>query len=135
MARRGGRRSFGRSSRASWTKAETELRPASAGSGLEDLLLAQIRAVGLPEPERQAKLVPGRKFLHDFVWREHRLAVEVQGGIWLRKGAHTSGQGVTRDCEKAALALLEGFRTLPVTGEQVRSGDALRWIERLIGRP
>jgi very-short-patch-repair endonuclease len=86
-------------------------------------------------PARQAKLIPGRKFAFDFAWPEHRLAVEVQGGIWLRKGAHTSGQGVTRDCEKAALALLEGFRTLAVTGEQVRSGDALRWIERLIGRP
>jgi hypothetical protein len=107
---------------------------ASSGSGLEDLLLAQIRAVGLPEPERQARLVPGRKFLWDFAWREHGLACEVQGGIFLPKGAHTSGVGVTRDCEKAALALLEGFVTLAVTGEHVRSGQALAWIEALLIR-
>jgi hypothetical protein len=88
--------------------------------------------VGLPLPERQAKLIPGRKFAFDFAWAEQRLAVEVQGGIFLPKGAHTSGPGVTRDCEKGALAMLAGYRPLSVTGEHVRSGRALAWIEALL---
>jgi hypothetical protein len=41
---------------------------------------------------------------------------------------------VTRDCEKSALALLEGYRPLSVTGEQVKSGRALAWIEALLLR-
>ena len=85
-------------------------------------------------PERQAALVPSRRFRFDLCWPAVRLAVEVQGGIFLPKGAHTSGKGVTRDCEKAALAMIEGWRVLPVTGGQVRSGLALKWIERLLLR-
>jgi hypothetical protein len=99
------------------------------------LLAEQIRQAGLPSPERQAKLVPGRRFAFDFAWPDLKLAVEVQGGIFLPKGAHTSGAGVTRDCEKAALALLEGYRTLAVTGAMVRDGRAVAWLQRLITQP
>jgi very-short-patch-repair endonuclease len=98
---------------------------------LEDLLAEQIRLMQLPAPERQAKLIPGRRFVHDFCWPRQKLAVEVQGGTWTL-GAHSSGAGIERDCEKAALALLAGYRTLAVTGGQVRSGQALTWIHALL---
>lgn len=104
---------------------------ASAGSHLEDSLAWQIRAAGLPEPVRQAQLIPDRKFLWDFAWPAARLAVEVQGGIW-RTGGHTTGAGVTRDCEKAALILIAGWRPLSVTADHVRTGRALSWIETLL---
>jgi len=124
-------RSSGRKSRASGKTARS---PKKAGNGsvLEDLLAEQIRLMELPIPERQAKLVPGRKFAFDFSWPRQKLAVEVQGGTWV-KGAHSSGAGIERDCEKAALALLAGYRTLAVTGGQVRSGQALTWIVGLLG--
>lgn len=99
---------------------------------LEAALEFQIKAAGLPEPQREAMLVPGRRFRWDFAWPIHRLAVEVQGGLYLPKGGHTSAAGVTRDCEKAALALLEGYRPLSVTSEQIRTGHALAWIEALL---
>jgi hypothetical protein len=86
----------------------------------------------LPPPERQAKLVPGRRFVHDFYWPRQRLAVEVNGGTW-RPGAHSSGAGIERDYEKNALALHEGVRTLFVTGGQVRGGQALTWLVALLG--
>ena len=92
----------------------------------------QIRLMQLPPPERQAKIVPGRKFAHDFCWPRQRLLVEVQGGTW-GKGAHSSGLGIRRDYVKNALALQEGFRTLFVDGEQVRSGEALTWLVALLG--
>ena len=104
----------------------------TAGSKLEDALAAQIKAAGLPEPQREVMLIPGRRYRFDFAWPIHRLSVEVQGGIFLPKGAHTSGVGVTRDCEKGALAMLAGYRPLSVTGEHVRSGRALAWIEALL---
>ncbi len=135
MARQGGRRKFGRGWSESLTGRDKSPRKGGTGSGLEDLLLAQIRAVGLPEPARQAKLLPDRKFLWDFAWKDHRLAVEVQGGVFLPKSGHNTGTGITRDCEKLCLIVVEGWRCLLVTGAQVRSGAALTWIERLIGRP
>ena len=85
-------------------------------SKLEDLLLFQIRAMGLPEPEREYLAIEGRRFRFDFAWTEphHRLLVEVQGGIWQKSG-HTSGRGVTRDMEKLNLSARAYDRILKVS--------------------
>jgi very-short-patch-repair endonuclease len=102
-----------------------------AGSSLERALAQQIALAGLPEPEREAVLVPGRKFRVDFYWRAARLVVEADGGIW-GKGRHTSGAGFTRDAEKTNLLTLLGYRVLRVTSAQVQSGQALAWITQAL---
>jgi len=101
------------------------------GRDWESTLLGQIRAAGLPEPDRQVAAVPGRRFRWDFGWPEHRLLVEVQGAVWSRgKSGHTSGSGINRDTEKLALAVLAGWRVLQVTSDQIRDGRAIEWIAR-----
>lgn len=97
-------------------------------SDLERALAFQIRAKGLPKPKTEFLAIPGRKFRFDAAWVPQRLAVEVQGGIW-KKGGHSTGTGITRDCEKNNLAVLAGWRVLHVTGDQIASGEAIRWIE------
>ena len=76
--------------------------------------------------------MPGRKFAFDFAWPDYRLSLEVQGGEFLPKSAHTTGTGLRRDCLKQALALLQGYRTLTVTGSMVRDGEALALVESLL---
>ena len=125
-------RSSGRRSRATRTSRASS--PSGAGSGLEDLLLSQCRSAGLPEPERQAALVPLRRFRWDFYWPQAKLGVEVNGGLWLPRGAHSGGSGTERDYEKAALGALQGVWTLFVSGRQIKSGQALGWIEALLHR-
>lgn len=125
-------RRYGGWRRGSATKKASSRRKGSGSSHLEDSLVGQIEAAGLPSPKRQVQLVPGRKFLFDLVWPEHRLTCEVQGGEWLPVGAHTSGSGLARDCEKQALALLQGYRTLTVTGSMVKDGRALGFVEALL---
>ena len=98
-------------------------------SKLENLIGQHIRAHKLPPPERNYKAIPGRKLEFDFAWPPIKLAVEVQGGVWA-KGGHTSGVGANRDCEKLCLAQLEGWILLPVTTNQIRSGEAIKWILR-----
>lgn len=100
---------------------------------METLLDAQLRSVGITRYERQAALVPGRKFRHDFYFPDAALCVEVQGGLWLPKGAHTGGSQ-EKDYEKAALTALQGVWTLFVSGRHVRQGTALAWIEALLMR-
>ena len=78
--------------------------------------------------------MPGRRFKHDFYWESARLAVEVNGGTWIPGAAHSGGAGIERDYEKAALTALQGVWTLFVSGRQVRSGQALAWIEALLNR-
>lgn len=100
-------------------------------SAPEDMLALQIRAAKLPEPEREAVLIAGRRFRWDFAWRAHKVCAEVQGGIW-GKGAHSSGLGLLRDYEKANLAALAGYRQLFFAPSQIREGTALAWLERAL---
>lgn len=101
------------------------------GSMLEDELFWQIKVANLPLPERHVKLIPGRQFEHDFVWRKQKIAVEVQGGIWIQSG-HSTGQGILRDCEKLNLVVLQGYKPLLVTKQMIADGRALNYIEELL---
>lgn len=108
-----------------------KVRSKAVPSKLEAELLRQIGLCDLPAPDREVRLIPGRKFPWDFVWRAQRLCVEVQGGTWTQ-GAHSRGAGQSRDAEKQALATLAGWRCLTVTGDQIRSGAAVGWIAQAL---
>ena len=97
-------------------------------SKLEDTLASQIKMAGLAEPIREFTAIPGRKYRFDFAWPNHLLLCEVQGGTW-GQGAHSSGAGISRDCEKTILAQQLGYKVFPVTSEQIRQGQALRWLQ------
>lgn len=102
---------------------------------LEDELVAQVALVGLPAPVRQFRAIPGRKFAWDLSWPDLGLLVDISGGIHLgTRGGHSSPAGLRRDAEKLNLAVIAGFRCLVVTGDQVRSGQALSWIEAALRR-
>lgn len=102
-----------------------------SASQLEAELALQIRALGLPEPVREYQAITGRKFRFDFAWLEHRLLVEVNGGTYT-KGAHSTGQGIARDYEKANLAVLQGWRVLSFDGKSVKSGEAVEVIRKAL---
>lgn len=106
--------------------------PRPSGSQLENVLAHQIKLAGLPEPLRELRnAVPDRRYRFDFGWPDHHLLLEVQGGAWIRSG-HTSGSGINRDTEKANLAMLEGWRVMCVTSNQIHDGRALQWIKRAL---
>ena len=63
------------------------------------------------------------------------VAVEIEGGIFMRgRSGHSSGTGILRDMEKGNEYALRGIRCLRVTPEQVKSGQALALIERLLSQ-
>jgi very-short-patch-repair endonuclease len=94
----------------------------------EQALIAQVVAVGLPRPIREYQGIPGRKFRFDLCWPPQQLAVEIDGAIWVN-GRHSSGAGISRDCEKFSLAAIHGWRVLRVTTGMVKSGKALKFIK------
>ena len=65
-------------------------------------------------------------------WPDRMLAVEVEGGIWLKGGHHTSGKGFMSDLEKYNTATMLGWRLLRVTPSMVDDGTALILIERAL---
>jgi very-short-patch-repair endonuclease len=102
-------------------------------SKLEELLAWQIRAAGLPEPTRELRFAPPRRWRLDFAWPEHMLALEVDGGTWTG-GRHTRPAGFEADAEKLNTAIVLGWRVLRATGAMVKDGRALQWVEDAMER-
>jgi len=100
-------------------------------SDLEKAMAFQIKATGLPEPVPEHRWHPERRWRFDLAWVDRKIAVEVEGGTWAR-GRHTSGVGFRNDAEKYNEAALWGWTVLRVTGDQIKSGQAIAWIERAL---
>ena len=100
-------------------------------SKLEDALLFQLKAAKLPQPEREYRFHPTRKWRFDFAWPERRLACECEGATWVN-GRHTRGAGYQNDCEKYNQAALTGWRVLRFTAAIIRSGMAVTTLERAL---
>ena len=77
-------------------------------------------AADYPQPVREYRFHPTRKWRFDFAWPEARIAVEVEGGTWER-GRHTRGAGYAGDCAKYNAAVLGGWRVLRFTSDMLYS--------------
>lgn len=100
-------------------------------SDLESLLYFYIIGSGLPAPECEYRFHPKRKWRFDMAWVEQKVAVEIQGGIWI-KGGHTTGAGITRDCEKLDEGVKLGWKVFHFTKEQIESGYAVDTIKEAL---
>lgn len=98
-------------------------------SDLELEFLSQVRLVGLPEPEREYKFHPTRRWKFDFCWPSKMVAVELEGGTWTG-GRHTRPVGFEKDCEKYNEAAIMGWKVLRFTANMVHSGEALTKTEQ-----
>jgi len=101
------------------------------GSELERLMAWQIRVAGLPEPVRELKFHPVRRWRADFAWPDYGVMLEVEGGVWI-VGAHNRGAHFESDCEKYAEAALLGWTVIRATGRQVKDGRALLWVAKAL---
>ena len=117
-------------------------------SKLEDLLLTQIKAIGIPHPEqeyrfaahhvgigrniRERLLLAGlRDWRFDFCWPDLMLAVEVEGGIFVN-GRHTRGKGFENDMEKYHHAQRLGFTVYRCGSRLIKSGQSVQLIKAMI---
>lgn len=99
-------------------------------SQVEETFAWQIQVLDLPEPVREHRFHPTRRWRFDFAWPAYKIAVEIEGGTWSR-GRHTRGDGFEKDCEKYAEALLLGWRVFRFTTGQVTGGYAASTIEQV----
>lgn len=101
--------------------------------GQQQILRAACREWGLPEPEFELRFDATRRFRFDAAWPAHRVALEVNGGVWVR-GRHTRGGGYSRDMTKLNLAQAQGWQVYQVTPRELQKGQALQWIAPAIQR-
>lgn len=102
-------------------------------SDLEREFLWLCKVEQLPTPEREVRVVPGRRFRFDFVFEPQKVAVEVDGGQWIPGGGrHQRGSSVARDAEKMNLAQLEGYRVFRFTTSQIKDGSCIRVLKEAL---
>ena len=73
----------------------------------------------------------GRSHRFDLAFVAERLAIEVDGGIWIG-GAHGSPRDIERNMRKGNSAVSRGWFVLHFTPRQVTSGDAALFVLRVL---
>jgi very-short-patch-repair endonuclease len=96
-------------------------------------LVLQMHADGLPEPVREHRFHPRRRWRFDFAWPALRVALEVEGATWAG-GRHTRGKGYESDCEKYSEAAILGWTVIRATGKMalMKDGRAIDLVKRAL---
>lgn len=76
-----------------------------------------------PEPALEYRFAVERRWRFDVAWPEARVAVEIDGGGWVR-GRHHRPAGYQADAEKLNAAVAAGWRVLRFTPEMLRRDPA-----------
>jgi len=76
---------------------------------------------------------PDRAYRFDYCIPEHKIAIEIDGGIWMKgNSGHSSGTGIKRDQEKASLAASLGWRLLRFEPKELLTNKTLELIKKMI---
>ena len=87
---------------------------------------------GLPVPETEYRFAaPDRQWRFDFAFVENGVALEVEGGLWVR-GAHTRGKHALSDMDKYNCATLRGWRVLRVVPKMLLHQNTLDMVQRAL---
>jgi hypothetical protein len=113
--------------------------PKGAKIGGVDPVVLLCRAHGLPEPATETRFDPVRRWRADYLWRDARVILEVDGGIYrgghdpgTATGGHSSIAGIVRDMDKANAAQLAGYLYLRTTPAHVARGDVVDLLRRAL---
>ncbi len=87
-------------------------------------------AAGLPIPVPEHRFHPTRKWRFDYAWVKQKLALEVDGGIYVN-GGHSRGAARESDYTKDANAIILGWRVLRVSTGQLKDGLAILWVSQI----
>jgi len=93
-------------------------------------LILRGNGISIEETEYMfAHATVGRKWKFDYAWPSHRVAVELEGGVWVGKG-HAAPVRFIGDCEKYNRASLDGWMLLRYTVTDINKSPG-RIVEEL----
>lgn len=92
---------------------------------------AFFRSMGLPTPQPEHRFHESRRWRFDYAWPEHRVALEVEGGVWTR-GRHTRPLGFLNDCQKYNNAAALGWIVLRVTPQNLMKTETAALVKSAI---
>ncbi|OYD41163.1 endonuclease domain-containing protein [Sphingobacterium cellulitidis] len=74
-----------------------------------------------------------RNYRLDYAIPEFKIAIEVDGGIWMKgNSGHSSGKGIKRDMDKGNLLQLYGWKTIRIEPNEIVSDKVLESIKTLM---
>jgi hypothetical protein len=94
------------------------------------LFPALCRSYGLPEPAAEYRFSE-RRWKFDWAWPDRKLALEVEGGLWIM-GRHNRPVGMQKDFEKYNAAACLGWRVLKCTPRTLCTSATLETIKEAI---
>ena len=97
----------------------------------EEAFALHLRVHRLAGWVREYRFDPVRRWRFDFAHVEMRIAVEIEGGIWVN-GRHSRGKGMQADMDKYNRATVLGWRVLRFSTEQAERGEAIRTVLDMI---
>lgn len=80
---------------------------------------------------KEFRFHPVRLWRFDYAFPEHKIALEVEGGVWTG-GRHTSSVGFLKDIEKYNTATLMGWRVLRTTPDELYRLKTLNMVKTAI---
>ena len=96
-----------------------------------DIFIQLVKKEIVVEFIKEHEFHPTRKWRFDYACLEHKIAIEVEGGVW-SGGRHTRGKGFLGDIEKYNEATSMGWRIIRVTPSELLRTNILRLIEKII---
>jgi very-short-patch-repair endonuclease len=97
------------------------------------IFLQVCKSEGMPIPIPEHRFLHGRRFRFDFAWPEHRVALEVEGGVWTG-GRHTRGKGFLADMEKYNHAAALGWLVLRCVPDTMMHRATMDFIKSALAR-
>ena len=83
---------------------------------------------------KEYKFHPKRRWRFDYAIPEHKIALEVEGGVWTQ-GRHTRPQGFLGDVEKYNTATLMGWRVFRTTPKELYCTATVKLLKTAINTP
>lgn len=103
----------------------------SWGIGDKILFKNDLKNNGVRLPTEEYQFHSERKWRFDFCWPDKKIAVEVEGGVFTN-GRHTRGSGYIKDLEKYNAAVMEGWKLLRYTPDQMKKLSTITQIKELL---
>ena len=91
------------------------------------LFPAYCKAAGLPVPVAEYRFTMLRRWRFDWAWPTHRIALEVEGAVWVQ-GRHTRGSGFVKDMEKYNTAAAMGWRIIRCQPQDLLTEQTLNYL-------
>jgi len=91
------------------------------------VIAAYFEGMGLTAPVPELVFHPKRKWRFDYAWPNQKVALEVEGGVWIQ-GRHTRGSGFVKDMEKYNAAAMLGWRVLRVQPKDLLTKETLAMV-------